>query len=156
MSYLNDALARLVAMEKAMKTGSDAYPYAQHWQENFPYWTNAIESFEPGEYEGDDNSQRIYVAVIRYHAGYRTEGSYGDVEAAIYTDLPTLQTAFEENPGLQSTAYTTPLTGLDPLETRLLSSPVLAIIGKSSATGNDILGAIFRLQLIFNISINPK
>lgn len=156
MSYLNDALARLVAMEQEMKAGSVAYPYAQHWQENFPYWTNAIESFEPGEYMGDDNSQRIYVAAIRYHVGYRTEGSYGDVEAALYTDLPALQEWFEEHPGLQSASYTTPLTDLDPQETRLLSSPVLAIIGKSSATGNDVLGAVFRLQLTFNLSINPK
>jgi len=156
MSYLNDALARLVAMEKEAKAGSDAYPYSIHWQENFPYWTNAIELFEPGEYMGDDNSQRIYIANLRYYRGYMTEGSYGEIEAAIYTDLPTLQEWFEEHPGLQSATYTTALTDLDPLETRLVSSPVLVNMGKSSATGNDIAGTVFRLQLVFNLSINPK
>lgn len=156
MSYLTDALTYAAAMEAAMITGADALRFALHWQEDFPYWTNRYTEFTPGEYYGDDNSQRLYTLEAVLHWGYVTEGDYGAMETAIYENLPAIQTYFEERPGLQSPSYPTPLRYLDPLETRLLASPVIAIVGKHAATGNDILGTIIRVQLAFNISIDPK
>lgn len=156
MSYLTDALTYVTAMESAMLGGADALPFAIHWQEDFPYWTNRITEFAPGEYYGDDNSQRLYTLEAVLHWGYETEGDPGAMETAIYEALPDIQTYFEERPGLQSPTYPDALRYLDPLETRLLASPVVAIVGKQAATGNDILGTIIRVQLTFNISIDPK
>lgn len=153
MSYLNDALTRLAAMEEQMVSDSNAEDHAVYWQDGFPYWTNRLTDYAPGEVLADQ-SQRIYTVDIYYHHGYITADQPGKIEEGILSILPTIQTYFEEHRGLQSTAHPTILDGLDPTETRLLASPVVVNLGKGVA-GTDVLGTQIRLQITFNIAINP-
>jgi hypothetical protein len=154
MSYLNDTLTRLVAMEEEAVSGSDAADYAVHWQDGFPYWTNRITDYSPGEVLADQ-SQRIYTVDIFYFHGYITEDAPGKVEEGILSVLPTIQTFFEEHPGLESALFPTALRYLDPQQTRLLASPVVADMGAGTA-GTKVLGTQIRLQIMFNVNINPK
>lgn len=153
MSYLNDVLDRLKAMEQEMVSGSDAVDYAIHQQDGFPYFTNHISDYQPGEVLSD-LSQRIYIAQIRYFAGYGTEDSPGEVEQTIYTNLPVIQTYFEEHPGLETSTLAT-LRYLDPTQTRLLASPVVVNLGKGVA-GGTVYGSIIRLQIAINVAISQE
>lgn len=156
MSYLTDACTRIRDMAMEALAGSDAKSYGIWNQEGYPYFTTHVTDWEPGEFYGSENSKRIYIIDLHYHAGLITEGQPGEVETRIQDNYPTLQTFFEENPGLQTATYTTPLRYLDPQEEWLLPCPVTTRFGVGTDGQTIEIGAILRLRVAFNISINPK
>jgi hypothetical protein len=153
MSYLNDAVDRIELMMEEAVSGADAVDYLVHWQDGFPYFTVGFRDYQPGEVLSDQ-SQRIYIAEIRFYAGYITEDQPGQVEQTIYTHLPVIQDYIEEHQGLETSALST-LRYLDPTQTRLLASPVVVNLGKGVA-GTDVLGSIIRVQVTFNVEINQE
>lgn len=156
MTYLNDAMTRIKAMAEEALAGSDAKDFALWQQEGFPYFTCHVVDFQPGEYYGAENSKRVYTVDVHYHAGLITQGQPGEVEQAIYTNYPTLQTFFEEHHGLESTLYPGALTLLDPQESALMPCPVVTKFAAGSNGQTEEIGAIIRLQVKFNIGISPK
>jgi hypothetical protein len=154
-TYLEQAVTRICAMCEACIANTHAFPQPFAWSETTPYWTLDLSDFEPGEFYGTENSQRIYIAEIRYIIGHITEGYEGQPVERIYADRPGIETFFEERRGLETDTDTDPLTELDPLETELLPSPVTQIF-TNGGLGIPQVGTTIRLKLTFNIGINPE
>lgn len=110
---LLDAFNRLVAIQEAAVTNSDAFPAGLVTQEAFPYWTN--------HYQGCTvtlNSQEFLVYTHRIdmalHLGNVTQDWLTQMEQNLWTQIATILDYFSARIRLQSATYTTPMLDIDP------------------------------------------
>ena len=111
-SYRNDALNRLVAMEKEAldayvvanwpeKTGVDSVPRLIHTQETFPY---IVHIWGAGENvsEDEDNSLVNYDVRIRFVCAHIDSGYSGEYETHLHEMIPLLEQYLSERPMLKT------------------------------------------------------
>lgn len=112
VSWINDVLRRLVALEKeatlaAIGQTPDAYPYFFVAAEKPPYWTNrlATNPITDDGSEVEDVLAPIFIA--RFVIGHVTSGVKGERETELYEVLPVAAKLINERELLQSTTYPT-------------------------------------------------
>lgn len=154
-AYLAAAMNRVVSMEKeavvATYPGVNAYPYLFHFQETFPYWTNALGPNEP-RFDSELLSVRTYTVTARFIIGHLTEGYFGDLEATLYTDIPTIENFFMQRNQLTNTEYPNPLDQLSPVGIAIAVTQGLTVFENSGIPVRQI-GTEFRILLPFNITV---
>lgn len=153
---LNELLARCVEIEKAALLGlsdpvaADAVPHFIHQQEAFPYFVNRISDFTGG-YEGNEIDRDTYTVIIRLVVGHITEGYRGEPETKLYTYFPAVKTAFNENEGLQSTAYPVAMENIfEGVNKRITSGTVFRVFQDGGLRGVQQVGSEFVLTCEFS------
>lgn len=153
---VNELLLRCVEIEKAALSGltpavsADAVPYFIHTQEEFPYFTNRIGNIEIG-FDSNEMDRDTYTVVIRLVVAHVTQGFFGDIETALYTYIPAIITAFNQNEGLQSVAY--PGAMVDIIEgenNRVISCTGFRVLEDGGLQGVKQVCAEFILTCLFN------
>ena len=109
MSYLNDLLDRVVALEKeamtSMNVKADAVPRFYYVGEGFPYFTNRIADTPISDDGSEEVDLHSPLVIMRLVVGHITEGYKGQPEAKLYTWLPAIKTYFNERMWLTSETY---------------------------------------------------
>lgn len=108
-SYLQDAMDRIVAMQKEAVTTADAVPYWPYEQASFPYFTNRLGTMTLNQDMSEDIDIYEHTVLMRYVVGHLTEGYRGDLQDSLYDDIASIETYFREHPHLTTNAgsYTT-------------------------------------------------
>lgn len=159
MAYLNDALARLVAVEKEAITGCDAVPYFLHNQENFPYFVNRVVS-DSIEQDSEEYDVRTYTVLARLYAGYVTQDYVGNLETQVYDWIVACENRFNDQddlrPFLTSAAYPNALDGMHDLGMRCTDTQVIVTQNAGIGVGGNaalIMAVEFTLEIPFHIPV---
>lgn len=158
-----EAFARIVAMCKDVMTElsetADAYPYFNHFQEAFPYFTMRVGATTFGDDGSEDFDEDTYPIIIRLVIGHITEGYSGEREADLITWIPYIKTYFHEREGLQhetnSTTYDETAWLRDLVRARMTDSTGLRIF-QNAGTSTLQIGVEFTVTCEFNETINPE
>jgi hypothetical protein len=163
-TYLEDALARIVDMEKVCLTtdvaagiGVNAVPRWFFTMETFPYWTNVI-SQGTVQMDSEDYQLRIHTFIMRLVIGHVTSGYVGESEDKLAVYIPEVLAYFGARPTLKSPNYATDLTCLwmNP-QTGEIGARITGIsglqVGENSGVGAQQVSCDFTLQAAFNATV---
>lgn len=100
---LDDLLARLVDMQKAVVTGSDSVPAFIYTQETLPFWVNRVGAYRVID-TAMDLQTVVYSITMRLSLGYVTQGFNQEAEQMIHTWLPTVLLYFGQRRQLKRTS----------------------------------------------------
>lgn len=144
---LEDALNRIVAMEKEIIAGCDAYPIYFWAQEGpFPYWTNRI-GLTTHELDSQEEHIYTYTVTMRCVIGHLGENYEQTLEFSLYTTyIPQTFDYFSRRIQLQSAAYPAQMVDLDPRGVIIRNCTGLAIFA-DTGIGVQQVGAEFNLEL---------
>jgi hypothetical protein len=153
MSYMNELLARVVAIQKEAMAGftppvpADAVPRFNYTGEGFPYFTNRILDTPISDDGSQDEDVNSPVLMMRFVVGHVTTGYKGEIEARLYTWLPSIKTFFNRRMWLQSAAY--PLRMENLQSARVINNGGLRIFENAGINAVQV-GAELQLQCIFD------
>lgn len=154
MSYLNDLLERVVALEKeamtSMDVKADAVPQFYHAQEAFPYFTNRIADIPISDDGSEDVDLNSPLVIMRLVVGHITEGYKGQPEAKLYTWLPVIKIYFNERMWLTSEKYPDKMAGLQ--SARVVNGGGLRVFENAGIAAMQV-GAEIQLACTFYESI---
>lgn len=164
MSYLDDALDRVVAMQKeamAVITGGkfDSVPYWPYFQNDFPYMTNRHGAMSPDyiKYAPDieDNPETIAMRLVVAHI---TEGYEGEAPANAIDYYIAIRDYFRTHSALITDGttygdYTTEPDYLDPDTGAYISNHTGLVIFSNSGLLTPQLGYEFALSIPFMQSV---
>jgi len=109
VSYLNDLLDRVVAIEKEAMTSigvtCSAWPYFYKTSSDFPYFTNRLADLPITDDGSQDEDVNSPIVIMRFVVAHLTSGYKGEPERRLYEWLPTIKTVFNERQWLTSAAY---------------------------------------------------
>lgn len=146
MSNVSDGLDRIVASQKEIITGCDAYPVYFWTQEAFPYWTNRLGTTT---HELDSQIEHIfnYTVTMRLVIGHLSEGYKQELEDKLYTTyIPDTFAYFSQRIQLQNLTFTGQMVDLDPRGVFIRHCTGLAIFD-NTGIGVQQVGAEFTLEL---------
>ena len=146
MPDYNNLLARVVAIQKELVTNCDAVPYVLHTQGGGNYWINRVDTITTTS-NSEDFDAKVVTVEMTYIAGEKTQGYNGEIENALYTQVPLIEEEFNEREGLQSTAFPDEMTEL--MEARITLTRPMVIL-ENGGTGNEQVAAIFTLTCLFD------
>lgn len=152
MSNVSDALDRIVASQKEIISGCDAYPVYFWQQETFPYWTNRLGAIT---HEIDSQLEHIfnYTVTMRLVIGHLSEGYKGEREDELYTTyIPDTLAYFSQRIQLQNASYPTQMVDLDPRGVFVRLGTGLAIFD-NTGIGVQQVGAEFTLDLPIKVQL---
>jgi len=145
-TYLEDALLRIVAMEKEVIPGCDAVPYFIYTQESYPYWTNRVGAIATST-DSEDEAKRVYQIIMRLVIGHRTEGYTGELEVTLQsTYIPQILTYFSQRLRLQCVAFPDIMRYIAPEGAFIPNATGLAVLAVGGI-GVEEIGAEFSLEL---------
>jgi hypothetical protein len=152
MSYLNDLLARVVALEKeamsSLSINADAVPYFNYAGSGFPYFTNRIADTPITNDGSEDIDLNNPLVIMRFVVGHATEGYKGEIEAKLYTYLPAIKTYIQQRSNwLQSAAYP---TRMDNLQSARISNAGGLRVFQNEGINSTQVGAELQLACIFD------
>jgi hypothetical protein len=155
MTYLDDALDRVVAMQKeamsALTTGAfDSVPYWPYQQESFPYMSNRHGgmSIDYTKYAPDVESDPE-VILMRLVVAHVTGGYKGEKPALALDYYIAIREYFREHSNLTTDGglYTSPPDYLDPETGAYISSHTGLVVFSNSGLLTPQLGYEFTLQI---------
>lgn len=151
MTYLDDALDRLVAMQQeslntALGFDCDAKPFWPYFQDTFPYWTN-----RPGQRNNADLSHDVRIKVrniqMRLVLGHWNEGYEGELAERAVELIVAIDDYFDVREDLSSTTYPSGPDFLMPgFGGRIINDTGLVIFD-NSGIGALQIGVEFVLEL---------
>lgn len=153
MSYMNELLARVVAIQKEAMASftppvpADAVPRFNYTGEGFPYFTNRIVDTPISDDGSQDEDVNSPVLVMRFVVGHVTTGYKGEIEGRLYTWLPSIKTYFNRRMWLQSAAYPARMENLQ--SARVINNGGLRIFENAGINAVQV-GAEIQLQCIFD------
>lgn len=152
MSYLNDLLDRVVALEKeamaSLSINADAVPYFNYPGSGFPYFTNRIADTPVTGDGSEDIDFNNPTVTMRFVVGHATEGYKGEIESTLYSYLPTIKTYIQRRSNwLQSVTFPTRMDGLQ--SARIVNAGGLRIFQNEGINSTQI-GAELQLVCIFD------
>ncbi len=154
VSYLNELLLRVVALEKEAMTSigipADAVPRFNYTGEGFPYFTNRIADI-PVSSDGseiiDFNSPLV---IMRFVVGHITEGYKGEVEGKLYEWLPPIKTYIQARSNWLQCASSPYNTRMDGLQQSRISNAGGLRIFQNEGINSIQIGAELQLSCIFD------
>jgi hypothetical protein len=146
MIDFNNLLARIVAVQQEIITGSKAYAYYLHTQSDMPYWINRVDNVATSSNSEDFDKHVVQVEMVLVSA-QRTEGYAGESEHALYERVPLIIEGFNNREGLTSVAYP---AYMDDLEWALITNTRPFVILENSGVGSDQIVAVFTLTCTFD------
>lgn len=161
MSYLDDALDRVVAMQKeamsALTTGAfDSVPYWPYQQELCPYMTNRHGGMAPDytKYAPDIETEPENI-LMRLVVAHVTEGYKGEKPALALDFYIAIREYFRAHPMLTTDAgaYTAEPNYLDPETGAYISGHTGLVVFTNSGFGNPQLAYEFTLQIPYIQSV---
>jgi hypothetical protein len=142
---LTNMLSRLVEMQKAAYSGSDAVPVSFYAQEATPYWTTRIDSALIEE-ESENLQIITYSINMRLVLASVTEGWDNEAEKLIATWLPTILLYFGQRRQLKRTSADTSPLNLDPRGS-LITSANADYSMQNSGVGVTQFGIDFTIEV---------
>lgn len=161
MSYLDNALDRVVAMQKeamsTLTTGAfDSVPYWPYQQEAFPYMTNRHGGMSPDytKYAPDIESEPE-VILMRLVVAHITAGYKGEKPALALDYYIAIRDYFRTHSNLATDGgvYTAPPDYLDPETGAFISSHTGLVVFSNSGLLTPQLGYEFTLQIPYIQSV---
>lgn len=149
---LEDALNRIVALQKEVIAGCDAYPVYFWAQEAFPYWTNRVGA-TPHELDSQEFHIYTYTITMRLVIGHIGSDYKQALEFSLYTTyIPQTFDYFSQRIQLQSAAYPLQMDYLDPRGIIIRNCTGLAIFA-DTGIGVQQVGAEFSLELPIKVQL---
>lgn len=157
-TYVLDTLNALVAIQREIPTSppaNKAVPQAFYTQTVFPFWTNRVINVRLAPGRSQELFAYRYRIGMTYIRAFLTEGTNGQAEAELYTDLPIIADWFAGTPQLQSAAVPQSPRFLDP-EGAYLTDTTVFLGQMHSGVGQKIIGADFVIDVPLTIPIQPR
>lgn len=155
MTELNDLLTNLTAIQAEYSATlgglTSALDVALWAQENFPYWTNAVQRVDLDE-DSEVIQLRTYTLVMRFHLGFLTENYQKVLEESLLTIIPNALTYFDARRWLTCATQKTRPIDLDPRGSRMVSAQVIRV--QTGGTSGQILAIDFTIEVPFKIYID--
>jgi hypothetical protein len=152
MTPLDDVLARLVLMQKAVLPGSDAVPAFVYTQESFPFWLNRV-----GRYSVEDiaiDLQTVtYTILMRLVLGNVTSGFEVETEQLVHQWLPTVLLYFGQRRRLKRTNADSGVPFLDA-KGALITDGTADYNLQVSGIGQSLFGIDFNIEVPMDLYTN--
>lgn len=147
MSAIGDALARIVVMQAALVTNSQAFDVAGYEQATLPYWTNnrALASVE--RISAAMRTLVFNVTMTLHRGMVGTEGYRVELEEALQDEMENAVVYFEERPFLQTVAQPDRLASIAGRGCSILRADIRA---------QKHLNAVIVLEVPIVKAINPQ
>lgn len=149
VSWINDILLRLVAIEKeatltAVGKTVDAKPFFFFAGEAPPYWTNRLATNPIADDGSEVEDVLTPIFIARLVVGHVTSGMEGERETELYEILPVASKLINERELLQSTTY--PTRPLDAFRARCFDGGGFRIFD-NSGIGTQQYGAELQIRI---------